>query len=286
MPLAVPARPSPRTRQTPLRGRLPGAAWVTMGALGLGRARPAGVEALRTKVRVAPPLGTEVSLLRNGDRSGPRVILVHGTPGAAAGWADYLNAPPAGIDLVALDRPGFGASGPHGAVTDLAAQAAAVAALLPDDGRAAVLLGHSYGGAVVARVAAEHPERVGAVVFLAASLDPALESIHPLQHVGMWSPVRGLLSRAIRNANDELFALKDELAALAALLPRIRASVLIVHGTRDRLVPVENVAYLQATLVGARRVTTTLLEGGNHFLPWNAAAKVRAAIAAAVEVSC
>ena len=94
---------------------------------------------------------------------------------------------------------------------------------------------------MVARVAAEEPERVAAVVLLAASLDPRLEEIHVLQHVGAWSPVRALLPRAIRNANSELMALKPELEALAAMLPAIRAKVVIMHGTDDDLVPVANV---------------------------------------------
>ena len=81
--------------------------------------------------------------------------------------------------------------------------------------------------------------------------------------------MRALLPRVIRNANAELMALKPELETLAAALPRIRAKVLIVHGTADDLVPVANVAFMQARLSGARCVQTLLLQGGNHFLPWN-----------------
>jgi len=149
-----------------------------------------------------------------------------------------------------------------------------------------VLLGHSLGGPVVARVAADEPGRVAALVLLAASLDPALEEIHPMQHVGAWAPVRALLPRAIRNANSELMALKPELEALAAALPAIRAKVVIVHGTADDLVPVANVPFMQAHLSGARCVKTVLLEGANHFLPWNAEARVREAIAMALEPAC
>ena len=91
------------------------------------------------------------------------MILVHGTPGSATAWTDYLLSPPPGIELVALDRPGFGSSAPDGAVTRLADQAAAVAALLPTNDRPVVLLGHSLGGAVVARVAADHPQIVAQI---------------------------------------------------------------------------------------------------------------------------
>jgi pimeloyl-ACP methyl ester carboxylesterase len=245
---------------------------------------------MRHSLDVGPPLSTRVSYLRNGDTRGPRLILVHGTPGSASAWADYLTKPPVGMEVVALDRPGFGASGPEGAVTGLAEQAAAVIALMPPDGRPVVLLGHSLGGPIVAYAASllatDQPQRVLGVVLLAGSLDPSLEAIHPMQHVGAWAPIRFLLPRTIRNANAELMALKPELLALQALLGRINAKVVVVHGTQDDLVPVANVPFMQAQITGARCLQTMVLEGRNHFLPWNAEDRVRQAIAAALEPAC
>jgi pimeloyl-ACP methyl ester carboxylesterase len=149
-----------------------------------------------------------------------------------------------------------------------------------------VLLGHSLGGPVVAKVAAEHPGRVAGLVLLAASMDPGLEDIHPVQQVGALALVRGMLPRTLRNANAELMALKPELEALEPLLSRIPAKVVIVHGTKDDLVPVANVPFMQARLTGARCVKTVLLEGRNHFLPWNSADVVREAIRVALEPGC
>ena len=187
------------------------------------------------------------------------------------------------------DRPAMEAifaRGRYDAIASLAAQAAAVAALLPQDGRPTVLLGHSLGGPVVAQVAIDHPQKVSGLVLLAASLDPALEVIHPMQHVGDWVLVRKLLPRVLRNSNSELLALKDELDALAPQLSRISAKVVIVHGTLDDLVPVANVPFMQARLSGSRCIKTVLLEGRNHFLPWNSQAVVREAIQAALEAAC
>ena len=140
------------------RGHLWSALGVALAAVGCAppgpRAASSLVEAMRTPVAVKPPLDLTLSVLRSGDTTGPRVILVHGTPGTAASWADYLLAPPPGVEVLAIDRPGFGLSGPAHALPKLADQAAAVRALLPADGRPVVLLGHSLGGPVVARVAA------------------------------------------------------------------------------------------------------------------------------------
>jgi pimeloyl-ACP methyl ester carboxylesterase len=272
------------------RGPLWSATVVALATIGCTvpgpRASETATDAMRRHLMAGEPLNSSISYLAAGDPQGVRLILVHGTPGSATGWADFLLDPPAAMEVVALDRPGFGRSAPAAAVPGLDAQAAAVVALLPADGRRVVLLGHSLGGAIVARVAAQHPSRVAAVVMLAASLDPALETIHPMQRIGAWPPVRVLLPRAIRNSNAELMALRPELELVAAMLPQITAPVIIVHGTKDDLVPMANVRYMQARLTGARCVKTALLEGHNHFLPWNSADAVRAAIFQAREAAC
>jgi pimeloyl-ACP methyl ester carboxylesterase len=268
-----------------------GVALAALGAAPRGPKTPmSATRGLRSSMAVGNAAGARLSFLRAGNPAGPCVVLVHGTPGSATGWADYLAQPPAGAEVVALDRPGFGASSPTGAVTSLAAQADAILALLPTDGRPVVLLGHSLGAPIVAwaaaRLAAEQPQRSVAIVMLAGALDPAQERVLTAQRIGAWTPVQRLLPRVIRNANIELLALKPELEALGALLPSVKAPVTIVHGTADDLVPVANVAYMQERFSGARSVRTVLLQGQNHFLPWNSEAAVREALRVALEHAC
>jgi pimeloyl-ACP methyl ester carboxylesterase len=100
-----------------------------------------------------------------------------------------------------------------------------------------------------------------------------------MQYVGRAWPIASLLPRALRNANEELMVLKSELLALEALLPLITAPTIIVHGTRDTLVPFANVAYMQSHLHGTSCIKTVELEGQNHFLPWNSESTVREAVA-------
>lgn len=243
----------------------------------------AGLQALRANTDWGAAPQATVSYLRSADAAGVQVVWVHGTPGDAQGWSDYVLDPVPGTVSVALDRPGFGQSAPEGPVTSLERQAEAVVALLPSPPQRAVVVGHSLGGAVAAMVAARYPQRVRALVLLAASLDPAQEVIHPMQYVAKAWPIANLLPRALRNANEELMVLKSELLALQALLPLISAPTIIVHGTRDDLVPFANVAYMQSHLHGASCVKTVVLEGQNHFLPWNSETTVREAVVWAVK---
>ena len=225
----------------------------------------------------------KLSYIEAGDRQGRLVVFVHGTPGDADGWADYLMNTPSGYHYVSLDRPGFGRSGPEdGAVTSLAEQASAVAALIRSFGaKPAVLVGHSLGGPIVAQTAADSPDLVAALVILAGSLDPAQEDVAFIQFVGDTWPVSVLLPRAIRNANRELIALEHELDALSPRLAAIKVPVTIVHGTKDNLVPFANVAFMKKHLTGAKAMDVTVIEGQNHFLPWNSREQVTAAIAKA-----
>lgn len=203
-----------------------------------------------------------------------RVIFVHGTPGSAAAFRGYLlsGAEHRAFDLISVDRPGFGLTRPRHAVTSLAEQARALLPLLPDPsaGPRPILVGHSLGGPIIAKAAAMFAQRIGGLVVLAGAFDPGLERVHPLQYLGEAPPFVWLLSRSLRNANRELIPLKQELEVLRAELPRIRQPMIVLHGTRDRLVPFVNTGYLPHFLKNAARLEIRPLVGFDHFIPWSA----------------
>ncbi|GAA6154583.1 hypothetical protein NBRC116588_00560 [Pyruvatibacter sp. HU-CL02332] len=221
---------------------------------------------------------TRMVAQRAGDPDGTRVIFIHGTPGSAGAWEDYLSDVPDGFEYVAVDRAGFGESGPDDAVTSLADQAEALAPLVDGANRAGVVVvGHSLGGPVATMLGVLRPHSIKALVIVAGSLDPTLEEIHFMQPIGEWWGVRHMLPRMIRNANRELMVLEAELEALAPLLVNLKMPIQVVHGTQDNLTPFQNVSYMEAHFTSAP-LTVTVLEGQNHFLPWNSKAEIDAAI--------
>lgn len=207
-----------------------------------------------------------LSYLAAGDPAGQPVLFIHGTPGAAVDWAHFLGRVPAGQHRMAVDRPGFGQSGPGMPVTVLQDQARALAAVLGQGGRPAVVVGSSYGGPVALQLAVSHPESVSGVVLVGAAADPLREEVHPLQRLAALRGLRCLLPRDLSHSNAELLVLRDQLAALGEGLGRIRAPVTILQGLQDTLVPAENARYLVERLGRAARRRVVLVERAGHFL--------------------
>jgi pimeloyl-ACP methyl ester carboxylesterase len=227
-----------------------------------------------------------LSYLRAGEPDGQRVIFLHGTPGdAGANWVPMLRAVPEGYEFIAIDRPGFGHTKPHKAVTSLDDQAAVLEPLLVvRGGKGTILVGHSLGGPIIAAAAANYPKSVGGIVIAAGALDPDLEDVWFIQRVGTIPPFSWLLDKSLRNSNRELIALEDELRLLQPKLAGITQPVMIVHGTKDELVPYANVAFMQREFTGTQHMKVTKLEGMDHFLQWKKAVEIFDAVKAIVVV--
>jgi len=212
-----------------------------------------------------------------------RVIYIHGTPGRGSILDAYIAEPVPGTAPVAVDRLGFGES--NGApVVSFREQAHSIATLLdprPDYGT--ILVGHSLGGPIAARLAAEYPDRVTGLVIVAGSLAPDLEKPRWFNHAAAVPFVDPLLPRALRMSNRELLAAPDQARALDRVVGRVRAATVVIHGTHDTLVPVENVHYMRDAMTGARSFETDVIDGGSHFLPWTHEELIRRRVRELVE---
>ncbi len=242
--------------------------------------RDAGISRVSREVELASGDVIRVSaLVREG--VGTPLVYVHGTPSDAAAFFAYLEHPVSQSPAVSIDRPGFGDSEPNRVVTSYEEQARAVLAWCDEP---AVLVGHSLGGPIIARAAADAPDRVAALVILAGSLDPDLEAPRWFNHLAD-GPLGGLLSRSMRNSNDEIMGAPEEAKLLAGLLGRVTCPVVIVHGVRDTLVPFANVAFMERAFSGAQHVETVVLPRARHMIVWTHEEECRAAIERAIELA-
>lgn len=234
-------------------------------------------EARRGEVRAEG--NVVLSYIEAGSPTGQRVLFIHGSPGSADEWAALLAEVPRGQLRLAVDRPGFGDTRPYEAVESLTRQAAALRPLLETgDDRGTILVGYSYGGPVALRAALDMPDRVEGLLLIGSAADPAEEDINPLQALLELEAFAELLPDELAHANSELLALRDELAAMAGELHRLRIPVTVIHGLQDTLVPPQNVTYLDRQLTAASPMRVVLIEEGDHFLPWSHVDAINAAL--------
>ncbi|MEO1279035.1 MAG: alpha/beta hydrolase [Planctomycetota bacterium] len=225
--------------------------------------------------------GNAVSYVRSGNKDDPRVIYVHGTPGDAGAFAEFVRTPIEGVESISVDRPGFGQTGGP-ALPSFADQAAAIEPLLVErEGRWPVLVGHSLGGPIVARLAADHPDRVSAIVITAGSLDPELENPRWFNYVAIG--LYPIIPRMFRVSNAEIFAAREETKELALVLDQVQCPVYIVHGTKDNLVPYANVAYMERSFTNAASVDVVTVDKVGHFILWSHEELVRETIERAID---
>ncbi len=105
----------------------------------------------------------------------PPVVVIHGASGNLRDPMVPLRPLLEGkAELLFLDRPGHGWSGRGPAANATpSGQAATIAALMDELGIAkAVIVGHSFGGAITAALALNHPDRVAGLVFASAATHP------------------------------------------------------------------------------------------------------------------
>jgi pimeloyl-ACP methyl ester carboxylesterase len=218
------------------------------------------------------------------------VLLLHGFGANTRSWGATLpwigEAPETAGDVaMAYDRPGFGLTdrptggwapdaNPYGPDAQVATAVALIDAL---GAEAAVLVGHSAGGAIALQTALAHPDRVAALVLVAPAVyrgggapawskpllrTPQLERIGPvlMRQLGgrtgddflrsSWAdPTRmdDAVFEAYRRplrAHDWDRALWELVKAsaepdLADRLAEVRVPVLVVHGLQDVVVPIE-----------------------------------------------
>lgn len=201
----------------------------------------------------------------------PAILFVHGAPGSSKDFHDYLmdSSLIKSARLISMDRPGYGYSGFGKSITSIDEQAKAVLATLDslEVNTNVILVGHSFGGPVVARASMMYPDRISGLVLLAPAIDPENEKILFIAHFGRIKAFRWLVPKAFKVAADEKFSHVEELKKMEPDWDKISVPVIFIHGERDTLVPYENLNYGKRKL-NPFQTEFISIENENHFIPW------------------
>lgn len=229
------------------------------------------------------------------------VLLLHGQPGSARDWDLVRAAIGERAQTLAPVRPGWDR---HSAAADLAENArAALNALDGVGAERATVVGHSFGGAIAAWLAIDHPERVGALVLAAPSasfaslnrLDRVLAApvvgpvlgatalvgagaalaLAPLRErlgaqLALDAPYLQMVARGFMNPTTwrsfaaEQRMLIHDLPELEARLADISAPTTIVVGSADRVVSPSSARRLASVIPGAKLI---VIDHATHLLP-------------------
>jgi 3-oxoadipate enol-lactonase len=232
--------------------------------------------------------------------SGPPLLLIMGMSGTRRHWSErFLELLRADFETISYDHRGVGASSPlEGAFTiaDLAADAAALLAAL--DLERAHVLGFSMGGMVAQELALAHPERITTLTLAGTYCGGPGSALAPQQTTRILGEAMATRDReqavlaAWRVNVSESFAsnvaararfmeigmsgavsfavVVEQMKAIArhdtsARLGEIQAPTLIVHGSQDMMLPVQN-ARLIAQLMPLARLE--IIDGVGHLFFW------------------
>jgi magnesium chelatase accessory protein len=252
---------------------------------------------------------------------GPVALLLHGTGAATHSWRGLWPLLAPHVTLVAPDLPGHGFTGPARDLS-LPAMAGALAALLgkldlaPD-----LIVGHSAGAAIAARLALDGlagPQTIVAIggalepfPGAAAALFPAMAKLlflNPLvpQLFTLTASLPGETGRFLaRSTGSDIDAagarfygrlFRDrghveatlgmmaawDLVPLARDLPKLGVPMLLLHGERDRAVPPRSAPAVAARLPRGRAVP---LKGLGHLPHEEAPERVAAPVLAAARAA-
>ena len=219
-------------------------------------------------------IGTrEIHYVRSGDEKRPLVLFIHGSPGSLSAFIHFLADSSLMHQnmLITTDRPGFGYSNFGIGEGSLVRQSEILKPILEEykNNRPVILVGHSLGGPLIARMAIDYPDLVDGLIIVAGSIDPTLEPNETWFRAPLATPfLSWILPRSFRASNEEIYHLKPELEKMLPLWSSITCPVIVIQGGKDSLVPAKNADFARRMLINAP-VEFVIKEDMDHFVPWS-----------------
>ncbi len=238
-------------------------------------------EKLKPQLQSYSTNGHKINYAITGYDSLPTAIFFHGAPGSWSSFKHFLKDEDLlrHVRMISVDRPGYGHSDFGTSVVSLKEQAALLKPLLQQQSNhPVILIGHSLGGPLIARLAIDYPDLCDALIMVAPSIDPSLEPNEDWFRYPLRTPfLSWILPTSLRVTNDEIYFLEYELEQLKPHWHTITQPVTVIHGMDDNLVPVANARFAESMLTNAS-VEVILKDDMNHFVPWNNPELIKTAI--------
>jgi pimeloyl-ACP methyl ester carboxylesterase len=247
--------------------------------------------------------GLAIGIRQAGPASGTPIVCLHGIGSNATGYRAQLAALSDAYRVVAWDAPGYGRSDPlpwqEPRPESYADALAGLADALKLDRM--VVIGSSFGGVIAAAFGARYPDRLLGLVLSApaagfarapaeerraalskrigdmARLGPAgvaaeraLMLVAPGSPAAIVEAARALVA-SVNPAGYAQAAHAIDMADTAAAAARIRAPVLVVVGTQDRITPAASCASPIHRKLAQGRIE--VLDGVGHLVKLEAAAR-------------
>ena len=216
-----------------------------------------------------------VRIITTGDLSKPPIIFVHGSPGSWSNFEKLMSEMALDFYCVSYDRLGFGKSEKQGDFHALSVHVKTLKHVIDfvskqkDEKKPVFIAGHSYGAPVAIQFGLEQSEKCQGLLLLGAAIDPSQEDLQWYNHLLTKPIARILVPKFIENSNDELIPLEHELKKQD--LRALKIPCLVMHGQKDRLVPVQNAHYASEMIP---EVKVRILADQGHFIPWSIPSEV------------
>jgi len=229
----------------------------------------------------------DIHYIKAGDQTKPLVVFIHGSPGSLTAFIHFLadTSLLRQTEMISADRPGFGYSNFGNGVGSLHEQCEILLPMIEanKNGRPVILVGHSLGGPLIARMAFEHPDLIDGLVIVAGSIDPELEPNETWFRAPLATPfLSWVLPRSLRASNEEIYHLKPELEEMLPMWAEIRCPVIVIQGKKDSLVPAANADFAKKMLVNAP-VEFIFKDDMDHFVPWSNPELIQEAIVTLID---
>lgn len=219
-------------------------------------------------------------LVLNDDENLPTLFFIHGTPGHILDLESYFKREDINqkCRIIAIERSGYGYSSFGKPIISIEEQADAISQVLKNEHRGATcIIAHSYGGPVACKIAIDNSQKVNKLILLAPALDPDNEKIYKIAHLAKIPVLKKLIPIHLSMAAVEKFSHQQELSSLKPLWKKLSTPVIYFHGTRDRIVPYENLSFAKTHLINPGNKFITLPDV-YHYINYSPQKEIVAAI--------